>query len=54
MLHLLLLQYTASEQEATPFVVAGVARYAVTTIDPGRVHPALADVFGVDDCRVHG
>ena len=29
-----------------PFVVAGVASYTVTTIDPGRVHPALADVLG--------
>jgi uncharacterized protein YciI len=105
MLHLLLLQYTASEQEAAPFVaahvdflerhhrdgtflvsgqtvpsaqggaivaggidrsaveritaedpfvVAGVARYAVTTIDPGRVHPALADVLGVGDSQVRG
>jgi uncharacterized protein YciI len=105
MLHLLLLRYTASEQEAAPFVaahveflerhhrdgtflvsgqavpsaqggaivvggvdragaeriaaedpfvVAGVAGYTVTTIDPGRVHAALADVLGVDDARRRG
>ncbi|WP_240033055.1 YciI family protein [Micromonospora globbae] len=29
-----------------PFVVAGVATYTVTTIEPGRVHPALADLLG--------
>jgi uncharacterized protein YciI len=32
-----------------PFVVAGVAGYTITTIDPGRVHPALADVLGSAD-----
>jgi hypothetical protein len=37
-----------------PFVVAGVAGYTVTTIDPGRVHPALADVLGVDNARRRG
>ncbi len=37
-----------------PFVVAGVAKYTVVTIDPGRVHPALADVLGVDEARVRG
>jgi hypothetical protein len=37
-----------------PFVVAGVAGYTVTTIDPGRVHPALADVLGVADARRRG
>src|SRR5690348_16124064 len=35
-----------------PFVVAGVAAYTITTIDPGRVHPALAAVLGVDPGRV--
>jgi uncharacterized protein YciI len=105
MLHLLLLRYTASEQEAAPFVaahvaflerhhrdgtflvsgqtvpsaqggaivaggidraaveritaedpfvVAGVAGYSVTTIDPGRLHPALADVLGAADARRSG
>ncbi|MDN3352141.1 YciI family protein [Actinomadura sp. DC4] len=28
-----------------PFVVAGVAAYTITTIDPGRVHPALGDLL---------
>ncbi|GGM57751.1 hypothetical protein GCM10011608_48320 [Micromonospora sonchi] len=37
-----------------PFVVAGVAKYTVTTIDPGRVHPALAGILGVDGSRVRG
>ncbi|GAA2430396.1 YciI family protein [Streptomyces macrosporus] len=37
-----------------PFVVAGVARYEITTIDPGRVHPALAGVPGMDASRVRG
>ncbi|WP_326558611.1 YciI family protein [Micromonospora sp. NBC_01796] len=37
-----------------PFVKAGVATYAVTTIDPGRVHPALAGMLGVDASRVRG
>jgi uncharacterized protein YciI len=37
-----------------PFVVAGVAKYTVITIDPGRVHPVLADVLGVDESRVRG
>lgn len=27
-----------------PFVVAGVATYSITTIEPGRTHPALAGV----------
>lgn len=35
------------------FIVAGV-RYTVTTIDPGRVHRALADVRGVEESRVRG
>lgn len=34
-----------------PFVVAGVARY---TINPGRVHPALAELLGVDGSRLCG
>lgn len=25
-----------------PFVVAGVATYSITTIEPGRIHPALS------------
>jgi uncharacterized protein YciI len=29
-----------------PFVIAGVAAYTITTIDPGRVHPALAALLG--------
>jgi uncharacterized protein YciI len=37
-----------------PFARAGVARYTVTTIDPGRVHPALASLLDVDDARVRG
>jgi uncharacterized protein YciI len=37
-----------------PFVVAGVAGHTVTTIDPGRVHPALADVLGVDNAGRRG
>jgi uncharacterized protein YciI len=37
-----------------PFVVAGVARYTITTIDPGRVHPALAGVLGAEGSRVRG
>jgi uncharacterized protein YciI len=37
-----------------PFVVAGVAKYTVTTIAPGRVHPALAGALGVDGSRVRG
>ncbi|WP_432190614.1 YciI family protein [Streptomyces sp. Tue6028] len=28
-----------------PFVTNGVAKYTITTITPGRVHPALADVL---------
>ncbi|MGW0433397.1 YciI family protein [Micromonospora sp. NPDC003197] len=28
---------------ADPFVVAGVATYAITTIEPGRVHRSLAE-----------
>jgi uncharacterized protein YciI len=27
-----------------PFVVAGVAAYTITTVDPARTHPALAGV----------
>ena len=37
-----------------PFVRAGVAGYVITTIDPGRVHPALAGVLDVDGSRVRG
>lgn len=37
-----------------PFVVAKVAKYTITTIDPGRVHPALAGILGVDGSRVRG
>jgi uncharacterized protein YciI len=32
--------------EQDPFVVAGMAAHTITTIDPGRVHPALAGVLG--------
>jgi uncharacterized protein YciI len=39
---------------ADPFVRAGVARYTVTTVDPRRVHPALAQFLGVDADRVRG
>lgn len=35
-----------------PFVQAGVATYTVTTIDPGRVHPTLAALLGVEASRV--
>lgn len=35
-----------------PFVVAGVAAYTITTIAPGRVHPALADVLAADPARI--
>ncbi|MFE9455161.1 YciI family protein [Streptomyces sp. NPDC006739] len=28
-----------------PFVTNGVAKYTITTITPGRIHPALADVL---------
>ncbi|MDT0303191.1 YciI family protein [Streptomonospora wellingtoniae] len=28
-----------------PFVRAGVGAYSVTTLDPGRVHPALAGLL---------
>jgi uncharacterized protein YciI len=28
-----------------PFVTNDVAKYSITTITPGRVHPALADVL---------
>jgi uncharacterized protein YciI len=35
-----------------PFVRAGVAEYTVTSIDPGRVHPALAELLGVSASRV--
>jgi uncharacterized protein YciI len=105
MLHLLLLRYTASEQEAQPYVAAhvefldrhhrdgtflvsgqtvpsahggaivargvdrataeritqedpfvraAVGAYTIVTVDPGRVHPALADLLGVDPARVRG
>ncbi|MEV4582372.1 YciI family protein [Nonomuraea jabiensis] len=37
-----------------PFVVAGVAKCTVTTIDVGRVHPALAAVLQVEQSRVRG
>lgn len=37
-----------------PFVVAGVATYTVTTIAPGRVHPALAGLLGAEESRVRG
>nr|WP_207921438.1 hypothetical protein [Micromonospora sp. KC721] len=37
-----------------PFVVAGVAKYTVTTIEPGRVHPALAGSLQVSGSRVRG
>ncbi|MCF6475758.1 hypothetical protein FAF44_46570 [Nonomuraea sp. MG754425] len=37
-----------------PFVVAGVAAYTITTIDVGRVHPALATVLGVEQSQVRG
>lgn len=36
-----------SEQD--PFVVAGVGRYTITTIEPGRMHPALAQIPGVSE-----
>ncbi|WP_207944507.1 YciI family protein [Actinomadura rubrisoli] len=29
-----------------PFVEAGVGRYSITTVTPGRVHPALASLLG--------
>lgn len=29
-----------------PFVRAGVAAYTITTIEPGRTHPALARLLG--------
>ncbi|KAB8177305.1 YciI family protein [Microbispora catharanthi] len=28
-----------------PFVVNGVATYSITTIEPGRIHPALAELL---------
>ncbi|MFJ8941707.1 YciI family protein [Streptomyces sp. NPDC102395] len=28
-----------------PFVTNGVAKYTITTITPGRAHPALADIL---------
>lgn len=34
-----------------PFVRAGVATYTITTIDPGRAHPALAALLGTDHVR---
>ena len=37
-----------------PFVQAGVAAYTVITLDPGRVHPAVAALLGVDASRVRG
>lgn len=47
---------TAVERIAAedPLVAAGVARYGITTVDPGRVHPALAGVLAVDSSRVRG
>jgi uncharacterized protein YciI len=35
-----------------PFVVAGVAAYTVTTIEPGRVHRELAGLLAADGSRV--
>ncbi|MCX4758616.1 YciI family protein [Kitasatospora purpeofusca] len=35
-----------------PLVRAGVARYRVTTVDPGRVHPFLAAAVPVDESRI--
>ncbi|GAA3155712.1 YciI family protein [Nonomuraea roseoviolacea] len=35
-----------------PFVRAGVAAYTIITVDPGRVHPALAEPLGTDGARV--
>ncbi|MEU8345464.1 Uncharacterized conserved protein YciI, contains a putative active-site phosphohistidine [Actinomadura meyerae] len=32
--------------EEDPFVRAGVARYTITTVAPGRVHPALTTLTG--------
>jgi uncharacterized protein YciI len=40
--------------EEDPFVVAGVAAYSITTIAPGRVHPALAGLLAADEARVRG
>ncbi|MCI2422055.1 YciI family protein [Saccharopolyspora sp. K220] len=37
-----------------PFVVGGVGKYLIMTIDPGRVHPALAALLGADASRVRG
>ncbi|WP_169729477.1 YciI family protein [Thermoactinospora rubra] len=37
-----------------PFVKAGVAEYAITTITAGRVHPSLAVLLGVDESRIRG
>ncbi|MCP3101113.1 YciI family protein [Myxococcus sp. K15C18031901] len=37
-----------------PFVLAGVAGYSILTLTPGRVHPALAPLLGVDASRVRG
>ncbi|MCP2340804.1 YciI family protein [Actinomadura rupiterrae] len=34
--------------EDDPFVRAGVARYEITTVDPGRVHPALKALLAGD------
>jgi len=31
-----------------PFVLAGVAEYAIVTIDPGRAHPVLAGLLAGD------
>lgn len=38
--------------ERDPFVRAGVARYTVTTVEPGRVHPAPAPLLGAPAERV--
>ncbi|NYI03691.1 YciI family protein [Allostreptomyces psammosilenae] len=35
-----------------PFVREGVARYTVTTVTPGRVHPALAELLGAGSERI--
>ncbi|MCP3061963.1 YciI family protein [Myxococcus sp. K38C18041901] len=34
-----------------PFVLAGVARYTLLTVDPGRLHPALGALLAVDASR---
>ncbi|MCE9667299.1 YciI family protein [Myxococcus stipitatus] len=37
-----------------PFILAGVADYTILTLTPGRVHPSLAALLGVDASRVRG